>query len=306
MNCGGSRMRVALNQTRGRRRWPLLLCLSATIVAACSSSASAPGPPTLVSSTLARPTPAEGPVASFRLMLDALNARDAAGVSARLSTEARKELSNEQVQDLVARLLANDPDFRITIATAGEPAVNGTDAQFNLTLAVNYQGKTFPLSDVAYMQLEDGQWRLADHFLQTALAAAGLAAPPGPPRVIGADGCVQGDVLAGVYLPSRLQVLEPCVTIEAIVREVEPREVGENDGDFSFNVELAPADERLLNDGNRQNFHGWLHLEIVPQDRASLPTPAEGQRIRATGPWVLDRVHGHNEIHPVWSLTILP
>jgi hypothetical protein len=279
-----------------------LACIAFASGVACGSSGGGAKP----SPTSAPASPAEGPVESFRLLVDALNARDAAGVYARLSTEARKDLSSEGVSALVAKLTAGDANFGITIETAGEPAVNGAQAQFDLKLDVHYQGKQFPLVDVAFMQLEDGQWRLADHFLQTALAAAGGGPPPAKPRVFRADGCVEGDVLGGVYLPSRLQVLEPCVTIEATVREVERPAESESDGDLSFNVELAPGDERLLNDVNRASMHGWLHLEIVPLDRATLPAPVEGQRVRVTGPWVLDTVHGHNEIHPVWALTVSP
>lgn len=277
-------------------------CIAVAAGVACGSSGGA----TKSTSTSPPAAPAEGPVESFRLLLDALNARDAAGVYARLSSEARKDLSSEQASALVVKLVGGDPNFRITIDKAGEPAIGGAQAQFDLTLDVHYQGKQFPLTDVAFMQLEDGQWRLADHFLQTALAAGGAGPPPAKPRVFRADGCVEGDVLGGVYLPSRLQVLEPCVTIEAIVREVERPAESESDGDLSFNVELSPADQRLLNDVNRTNMHGWLHLEIVPLDRAALPVPVEGQRVRVTGPWVLDSVHGHNEIHPVWALTVLP
>jgi hypothetical protein len=279
-----------------------LACIAVAAGVACGSSGGA------TKSTPASPpaAPAEGPVESFRLLLDALNARDAAGVYARLSSEARKDLSSEGVSALVVKLVGGDPNFRITIDKAGEPAIGGAQAQFDLTLDVHYQGKQFPLTDVAFMQLEDGQWRLADHFLQTALAAGGAGPPPAKPRVFRADGCVEGDVLGGVYLSSRLKVLEPCVTIEATVREVERPAESESDGDLSFNVELSPADERLLNDVNRTKIHGWLHLEIVPLDRAALPVPVEGQRVRVTGPWVLDTVHGHNEIHPVWALTVLP
>jgi hypothetical protein len=279
-----------------------LACIAIVAAVACGSSGGAAKstPSSAPAST------ADGPVESFKLLLDALNARDAAGVYARLSSEARKDLSSEGVSALVVKLVGGDPDFRISIDRAGEPVVSGAQAQFDLTLDVHYQGKQFPLTDVAFMQLEDGQWRLADHFLQTALAAAGGGPPPAKPRVFRADGCVEGDVLGGVYLPSRLKVLDPCVTIEATVREVERPSESESDGDLSFNVELSAGDQRLLNDVNRTNMHGWLHLEIVSLDRATLPAPVEGQRIRVTGPWVLDTVHGHNEIHPVWALTVLP
>lgn len=248
---------------------------------------------------------ADDVLGSFKALLEAINRRDSAAVYDGLSTEARKSMSSDDVVALVNTVSGADAKFSVELQKVNDTTVNGDQAQIGMTLAVHYQGKEYPLTEVAFLVREDGRWRLSDHFLQTALAAAGRGAPPAQPRVIGADGCAQGDVLDGVYLPSRLKVLEPCVTIEAVVREVEPTAEGEGDGDLSFNVELQPSDERLLNDGNRQNMHGWLHLEIVPLDQPRLPAPKPGDRIRATGPWVTDTVHGHNEIHPVWSLTVL-
>ena len=284
------------------------LALAVTLaLGACGGSARPSGTPS-ASTPAASPasTPgASAPLDDFKSVLAALNARDAAGVAALLSMQARQDLSDERVADLIARISGTDPEFHVDIDTVGDTEVNGDQAQIGMTLIVHYQGKQYPLKDVAYLVREDGRWKLADHFLQTALAAAGLGAPAAPPRVFAADGCAEGDVLAGVYLPSRLKVLERCVTVEGVVREVESPQQGEGDGDLSFNVEVGPADERLLNEGNLQNMHGWLHMEIVPLDQPRLPTPQVGQRVRVQGPWVLDIVHGHNEIHPVWSLTVL-
>jgi hypothetical protein len=251
-------------------------------------------------------TRAEAPFAGFTELLDALNRQDYAAVYARLSTEARRSLSPDDVQALVRQLAAADAHFHIGIDQVRNQTESGDQAQLGLTLRIDYQGHQFPLTDVAFLVREGGQWRLSDHFLQTALAAAGRGAPPSQPRVIGADGCAGGDVLNGVYLPSRLQVYEPCVTIEGVVRAVEPNAAGEGDGDLSFNIEVQGNDLRLINDVNRRNMHGWLHLEIVPLDQPRLPTPHVGDRVRATGPWVLDTVHGHNELHPVWALVVLP
>ncbi|HYM14058.1 MAG TPA: nuclear transport factor 2 family protein [Dehalococcoidia bacterium] len=282
----------------------------ASILAACGASSGAGPAPAASTTTAVSPaatSPANGaPLDDFKALLAALNARDAAGVGALLSAEARKDLSGDRLAAFVTNLTRDDPSFKVEIQTVGRTQVTGDQAQIEMTLLVDYQGKQYPLQDVAYLVREAGRWKLADHFLQTAMAAVGLGAPPAAPRVYRADGCVEGAVLAGVYLPSRLKVLDPCLTVEGVVREVESVGQGEGDGDISFNVELAPADQRLLNEGNIQNMHGWLHMEIVPMDQPRLPKPQVGQRIRVQGPWVTDIVHGHNEIHPVWSLTVLP
>ncbi len=257
----------------------------------------------------ATPTPTaaiEDPLAGFTVLLDGLNRQDYLAVHDRLSTEARSSLTSDDVAALVKQLASADANFHISIQTVNSRAVNGDQAQLGLTLLIDFQGHKLPLTDVAFLVLEQGQWRLSDHFLQTALASAGRGAPPSQPRVIRPDGCVEGDVLNGVYLPSRLHVLDICVTVEGIVREVEQPAAGEADGDLSFNVEVAGDDLRLVNDVNRQNLHGWLHMEIVPLDQPRLPPPKVGDRVRATGPWVLDTMHGHHEIHPVWALIVLP
>ncbi len=284
----------------------IITLLAASAVACSGSSAS----PTATPAPAATPAPSpaatrEDPEAGFRALVDAINRQDYAGVYDRLSTEARSSFTPEAVQALVQKLAGADANFHVGLQSINSRTVNGDQAQLGLTLLIAYQGQTYPLTDVAFLVFESGEWRLSDHFLQTALAAAGRGAPPAEPRVFRADGCVEGDPLGGVYLPSRLKVLDPCVTVEGIVREVEEPAAGEGDGDLSFNVELSGDDLRLINDGNRKNMHGWLHMEIVPLDQPNVRAPKVGERVRVKGPWVLDTVHGHNEVHPVWSLEVL-
>lgn len=276
--------------------------LASVALTACRDHAN---PPAALIATPTADSPS-APLDAFRDLLDAMNAHDTARFYAALSAEAQRAVTDAHTLAVLQQLVDDDPDFHVDLDEVGEQTVNGDQAQIQITLIVTYRGQRFPLSDVAFMQREDGRWRLADHFLQTALAAAGAPLPADAPRSFGADGCVDGDVLAGVYLPSRLDVLAPCVTVEGVVRAIELPEDGEGDGDLSFDVELSGDDLRLLNDGNRANMHGWLHMEIVPRDRDALPMPRVGDRVRARGPWVLDRVHGHNEVHPVWSLSVLP
>jgi hypothetical protein len=281
-----------------------LLALAAT--AGCGGSSSSPTATPAPAATPTTDAPRPDPEAGFRALVDAINGKDYAGVYDRLSTEARADFTLDAVRALVDKVGGADADFSVTLQSVNSRTVNGDQAQLGLTLLVGYQGHTYPLTDVAFLVFEDGEWRLSDHFLQTALAAAGRGAPPAAPRVFRPDGCVEGDPLAGVYLPSRLTVLDPCVTVEGVVREVEEPAAGEGDGDLSFNVEVHGDDLRLVNDGNRRNMHGWLHMEIVPLDQPNVAAPTVGERVRVGGPWVLDTVHGHNEIHPVWSLEVLP
>ena len=112
-----------------------------------------------------------------------------------------------------------------------------------------------------------------------------------------------GDPLSGVYAPSRLKILDPCLTVEGTVRDdVEKAE----DGDITFGLYLNNDDKRLVNEVNQQNSDGALHIEIVPVDQATVSAPQPGQRVRITGPWVTDLVHGHNEIHPAFRIELLP
>ncbi|MHB8684380.1 MAG: hypothetical protein ACYC9X_08645 [Dehalococcoidia bacterium] len=292
------------SQRRLLRCTVVLLCI-APAVAACRAGAPVRSDVPATPPTAAAPI--QDPVASFEEIVAALNRQDAAGVYRGLSREARASLTSQDVIALVKQLVGADANFHIAVQSVNSRAVNGGQAQLGLTLMIDFQGHRLPLTEVAFLVLEDGHWRLSDHFLQTALAAAGRGAPAAAaPRVFRADGCVEGDVLAGVYLPSRLKVLDPCVTVEGVVRAVESSGAGEGDGDLSFDVEVAGPDLRLLNDVNRKDRHGWLHMEIVPLDQPRLPKPAVGEHVRVTGAWVTDTVHGHNEIHPVWALTVLP
>ena len=92
----------------------------------------------------------------------------------------------------------------------------------------------------------------------------------------------------------------------------------EKDGDVHISLRLDRQDQQLLNDGNRRKHYGTLVVEIVPADQpgchkgehvsygrctgAGVRTPRRGERIRVTGPWVLDSPHGWNEIHPAWNI----
>lgn len=132
--------------------------------------------------------------------------------------------------------------------------------------------------------------------------------------------CRSGDPLTNVYHPSRLVVVQPCITVTGRVAMVRK----EDDGDLHIRLVLDEPYVSLLNDRNRVQQAGSLVVEPVPADLpsctpgkppkpksgtydygictgANLATPQVGQHIAITGPYVLDTTHGWMEIHPLWA-----
>lgn len=101
--------------------------------------------------------------------------------------------------------------------------------------------------------------------------------------------------LQGVYHPQRLQILNPWVSAVGVVRLVRR----EADGDYHVRLEPVPDDRHLINARNVAKLKGDLLGEIIPADQGRVSKPRAGETVRLTGPWVLDRDHGWNEIHPV-------
>src|SRR3954471_7717122 len=127
--------------------------------------------------------------------------------------------------------------------------------------------------------------------LELALAAsvAALAAvlvvvrpPAGPPPSPYARG---GPPLAGVYHPQRLEVKKRCAVATGVVTRVKLEPF---DGDV--HVALRTGD-------------GELVVEVIPQDRATVPVPETGSRVTVVGPKVWDTSHGWAEIHPAWWIS---
>jgi len=122
-------------------------------------------------------------------------------------------------------------------------------------------------------------------------------------RKLDANGCAVGDSMQGVHeASSRLEVLDPCITVVGIVRNDFSRG---DDGDQTFGLYVSGDDMRLVNSGNYAKYDGALHIEIVPFDQKNVSLPKPGDRVRITGAWVSDFRHGHNEIHPVFRLEVL-
>ena len=131
-----------------------------------------------------------------------------------------------------------------------------------------------------------------------------------------AAGCRPGDLAGGrteangVWTPSRLRVLSTCVTVSGIVEAIAPTSGPAVDGDFSVDIRPDAGYDWTLSLGSYVLNDGNLHVEVVPSDQAAVlgnVTIAPGAHIQVTGAWVLDTDHGwFSEIHPAWSVVVLP
>ncbi len=172
--------------------------------------------------------------------------------------------------------------------------------------------------------------------LAAGLALGGCAARAKDIDRYQAHQCKPGNALAGVYIPSRLHVVKRCVTVRGVVDCVRT----EPDGDVHIELHVFGRFRRYLRPADRfqrcpQPGSGargpHLVVEIIPQNGA-LPfpdnsasvggfvtprTPAVGDQVTVTGPWVLDtnalhdlvffgqNVKNWSEIHPAWNVTVL-
>jgi hypothetical protein len=114
-----------------------------------------------------------------------------------------------------------------------------------------------------------------------------------------------------VYHSYRLHILAPCITVTGTVAAIRH----ESDGDDHIEIAVDPGYEWTLNSENIFRQGGHLVVEpvcenIVTQRDAitfcsgfypQLAIPSIGDRVRITGPFVLDTDHGWQEIHPVAS-----
>jgi hypothetical protein len=144
--------------------------------------------------------------------------------------------------------------------------------------------------------------------------------------------CKFGPPLAGVYIPGRLQLLDRCRTLTGTVDclKVEP------DGDVHLRLRVDTQFAGLLKPANSLQTcadHAGPHLvvEIIPQHQQGIlfrannadaggfitpATPAPGDHITVTGPYVVDTNALHRvlyqgraaenwaEIHPVWAISV--
>jgi hypothetical protein len=149
---------------------------------------------------------------------------------------------------------------------------------------------------------------------------------------LAAGQCKFGPPLAGVYFPGRLRLLARCRTVSGTVDclKVEP------DGDVHLRVRLDPQFEGMLKPANSVQICAkesgpHLVVEIIPQHKQGIAfrennadaggfispaIPQPGDRIEATGPYVIDTNILHRvlyqgraaedwaEIHPAWAIKV--
>jgi hypothetical protein len=116
-----------------------------------------------------------------------------------------------------------------------------------------------------------------------------------------------------VYNPSRLQIINPCITVTGTIDKITP----EADGDEHIRLKLDPQFSNLINSANIQGQDGDLLVEpicvrAVTQPDAfsacfnfhqNIAIPPIGTHVQITGSYVLDKQHGGwAEIHPVTSI----
>ena len=118
-----------------------------------------------------------------------------------------------------------------------------------------------------------------------------------------------------VYNPSRLTIVQSCITASGIVENV----IEEADGDYHLRLALDDQYANLTNSANDQYQYGDLVVEIIcalpiTQQNAvsacqaytnNITIPNINDHITVTGPYVLDTEHSNwAEIHPAYTLTI--
>ncbi len=149
---------------------------------------------------------------------------------------------------------------------------------------------------------------------------------------LSAGQCKWGPPLSGVYLSSRLRVIDRCMTVSGTVDclKVEP------DGDVHVRLRVDPQFDGLLTPANSLQTcadHPGPHLvvEIIPQQPQGIlfrtnnadaggfidpGVPSPGDHITVTGPHVIDTNSLHRilyqgraaenwaEIHPAWAIKV--
>ena len=120
-----------------------------------------------------------------------------------------------------------------------------------------------------------------------------------------------------VYNPSRLQIVDKCITVSGIIDSIR----SELDGDLHVRLKPDPPYAHLLNQANQENQFGDLVLEPICIGKVTQATAVSacqnfhqnidispvGSHVQVTGSYVLDKEHGEwAEIHPVTTMVKKP
>jgi hypothetical protein len=116
-----------------------------------------------------------------------------------------------------------------------------------------------------------------------------------------------------VYNPSRLKVINDCVTTSGVISEID----ADDDGDEHMLLHLDAGQESLASKKNFKKKGGDLVVEVVCAHpptlkkakgacrnyHATIKLPQQGEHVVVTGSFVNDTHNGWTEIHPASSIT---
>lgn len=120
-----------------------------------------------------------------------------------------------------------------------------------------------------------------------------------------------------VYNPSRLQIVDNCITITGTIDSIR----AEKDGDLHIRLSVDSQYSHLVNQANKENQFGDLVLEPIcvrevtqpsaiaacENFRQNIDIPHVGAHVKVTGSYVLDHEHSDwAEIHPITSIEATP
>jgi hypothetical protein len=148
-----------------------------------------------------------------------------------------------------------------------------------------------------------------------AVARCGGSATLAPSQSAAPPSC-NASLWTHVYDPSRLTIVDACRTVSGTITDQHTNE----DGDIDVRLQLDPPYANLLNAGNTANLSGHLQTEAICQTQitvdsaavacrgfsGSVSVPPDGTHVQVTGSYVLDKIHGWMEIHPISDLRRVP
>ena len=142
--------------------------------------------------------------------------------------------------------------------------------------------------------------------------------PPSPSVVTSSEstpGKCDDSLWNHVYNPSRLQIVDKCITVTGIIDSIR----SERDGDLHIRLKLDSPYAHLVNQANQENQFGDLVLEPICIGKVTQATaisacqnfhqdihiPPVGSHVQVTGSYVLDKEHGEwAEIHPITTMAM--
>lgn len=155
-----------------RALFALVAVLALVVAAACRDGGAPTLAPAPTSAQAVRP--AQSPLDVLRSALDALSRGDADAVYAALSQDVRSNIDLDDLRGVIGNVQTNTAGLSVTVGRVDEETVAEDMAEISLTLHVRLAETVVPLDEVASFVLEEGQWRIADHLLETVLTALGL------------------------------------------------------------------------------------------------------------------------------------